>query len=56
MINYGKELKISIDLKTDLRKKQKEVAMNEFSEAAKEEAEVTSLRIFQLNHLTIIII
>jgi len=28
MINYGKELKTSIDLKTDLRQKQKKVEMN----------------------------
>ncbi|CAI6373346.1 unnamed protein product [Macrosiphum euphorbiae] len=35
MINYGKELKMSIDQKTDLRQRQKKVAMNEFSEAVK---------------------
>lgn len=37
MLNYGKELKISIDQKTDLRQKQKKVMMNEFSEAVKSE-------------------
>lgn len=37
MLNYGKELKISIDQKTDLRQKQKKVKMNEFSEAVKSE-------------------
>jgi len=35
MINYGKELKMSIDQKADLRQRQKKVAMNEFSEAVK---------------------
>jgi len=35
MINYGKELKMSIDQKTDLRQRQKKVAMNEFLEAVK---------------------
>ncbi|XP_025194177.1 meiosis-specific nuclear structural protein 1-like [Melanaphis sacchari] len=35
MLNYGKELRMSIDLKTDLRQKQKNVVMNEFSEANK---------------------
>lgn len=35
MINYGKELKMSIDRNADLRQRQKKVAMNEFSEAAK---------------------
>lgn len=37
MLNYGKELKISIDQKTDLRQKQKKIMMNEFSEAVKSE-------------------
>jgi len=35
MLNYGKELKMSIDLKTDLRQRQKKAVMNEFSEAVK---------------------
>jgi len=37
MLNYGKELKISIDQKADLRQKQKKAMMNEFSEAVKSE-------------------
>ena len=35
MLNYGKELKMSIDLKTDLRQRQKNAVMNEFSDAVK---------------------
>jgi len=44
MINYGKDLKVAIDL----RQKQKKVAMNEFLEAAKEEAEITSSSYFSI--------
>lgn len=37
MLNYGKELKMLIDQKADLRQKQKKAMMNEFSEAVKSE-------------------
>ncbi|XP_001944194.2 meiosis-specific nuclear structural protein 1-like [Acyrthosiphon pisum] len=37
MINYGKELKMTIDQKTDLKQRQKKIAMNEFLEAVKSE-------------------
>ncbi|CAH1724840.1 unnamed protein product [Aphis gossypii] len=45
MLNYGKELKMSIDQKADLRQKQKKVMMNEFSEAVKSE----ELRMAEMN-------
>lgn len=51
MINYGKELKMSIDRKADLRQRQKKVAMNEFSEAAKlEELRYLHQHTFQLHY------